>query len=175
MCGQSFWVAVRARVVRGDPGLQRVGAGLCTEPLGARERCEASTDEEGIPGRAVLIEEQHRLPVGSRARGEARGLGLHQGDQAVHLRQMAWIARCVSDVVTTMDHHGGRDAQPRFHHAFAPSFPASALASADSSGETCVKSDISNTWRTSTISSSEAGIRRAHSRASSRDFTWMIQ
>src|SRR6185437_5940081 len=46
-----------------------------------------------------------------------------------------------------------------------------AAASRTSSG----KSDISCTWRISMISLAEAGQRDAHSIASSRDFTWIIQ
>ena len=51
----------RAGVAGGDRGLERVGAGRAAELLGARERGEAATDQELVPARAVLVEEQDRL------------------------------------------------------------------------------------------------------------------
>ena len=50
------------------------------------ERREATTDEELIPVRTVLIEEQDRLSRRARARPGTRCLNFHERDQAVNLR-----------------------------------------------------------------------------------------
>src|SRR4029453_15216580 len=47
----------RSRVTGGDRRLERVRAERAAEPLGTLERRETTTDEEGIPAGAVLIEE----------------------------------------------------------------------------------------------------------------------
>ena len=75
----------RSRVAGGDRGLQRVRAERAAELLGALERGETATDEELIPARAVLIEEQDRLSRRADARPRARRLDLHQRDEAVDL------------------------------------------------------------------------------------------
>ncbi len=54
--------------------------------LGAREGGEAAADQELVPARAVLIEQQDGLARGAGPRLEARGLDLHQRDEAVDLR-----------------------------------------------------------------------------------------
>ena len=51
----------RARVAGGDRRLQRVRAQRAAQSLGALERREAAPDEQLIPARAVLIEQQDRL------------------------------------------------------------------------------------------------------------------
>ena len=75
----------RAGVAGGDRGLQRVGAAGAAERLGALERGEAAADEQLIPARAVLIEQQDRLARRADARAEPRRLDLHQRDEAVDL------------------------------------------------------------------------------------------
>ena len=47
---------------------------------------EAAGDEEVVPARAVLVEEEDRLAVGPDAGVDARALQLEQRDEAVHLR-----------------------------------------------------------------------------------------
>ena len=79
----------RPRVAGGDRGLQRVRPERAAELLGARERGEAAADEQLVPARAVLVEQQDRLARRPDARAEARRLDLHQRDQAVHLRLLA--------------------------------------------------------------------------------------
>ncbi len=53
--------------------------------LGALELGQAAPDEQAVPARAVLVEQQHRLARGTDAGGRPRGLDLHEGHQAVHL------------------------------------------------------------------------------------------
>ena len=62
----------RARVARGDRGLQRVRAARAAERLGALERREPAPDQQLVPARAVLIEQQDRLAVAADARARAR-------------------------------------------------------------------------------------------------------
>ena len=69
----------------GDPGLQRVRAEGAAELLGALELGQAAADEQAVPARTVLVEQQHGLARGTDAGGRARGLDLHEGHQAVHL------------------------------------------------------------------------------------------
>ena len=53
----------------GDRGLKCVWPLTPTEPLGTLERSEPATDQQLIPSRAVLIEQQYRLALGpTRAR-----------------------------------------------------------------------------------------------------------
>ena len=51
----------RARVARGDRGLQRVRAARAAQRLGALERGQAAADQQLVPARAILIEQQDRL------------------------------------------------------------------------------------------------------------------
>ena len=69
----------------GNRGLERVRASRPAERFGTLERRETTTDEELIPERAVLVEEQDRLSRRADARPRARRLDLHQRDQAVDL------------------------------------------------------------------------------------------
>ena len=46
---------------RNEARLQRVAATGAAEPLGARQRREAAANQQAIPQRAILIEEQDRL------------------------------------------------------------------------------------------------------------------
>ncbi len=79
----------RARMTGGDGGLQRIGAepvaGLLGLRLGLSERSKAAADQQLVPARAVLVEQQDRLSRGTGPRLQARGLDLHQGDEAMHL------------------------------------------------------------------------------------------
>ena len=61
--------------------------GPCAPPscVGPIECRKPTADQQLIPQRAVLIEEQDRLPRRAHARPRARRLNLHQRDQAVHL------------------------------------------------------------------------------------------
>src|SRR5439155_512472 len=79
----------RSRVAGGDRGLQRVRAERAAELLGPLECGETTMDEDVIPARAVLIEEQDGLSRRADARARARGLDLHQRDEAVRLRREA--------------------------------------------------------------------------------------
>lgn len=56
-----FCRSARASVTRGDGGLERIRAEGTPEFFGALQRRETATDEDVIPARAVLIEEQDRL------------------------------------------------------------------------------------------------------------------
>ena len=69
---------------RRDLRLQCVGAGR-TRRRGALQGLEAAADENVVPAPAILVEQQHRLAARADARSQARGLDLHQRDQAVHL------------------------------------------------------------------------------------------
>ena len=69
-----------------DGGLERVRATRAAELFGPLERRETTTDEELIPQRAVLIEQQDGLSRWAHSRAGARRLDLHQRDEAVDLR-----------------------------------------------------------------------------------------
>jgi hypothetical protein len=70
----------------GDRGLQHVRPRRLPDRLGARQRRQAAADEQPVPARAVLVEQQHRLSGRADARLEARGPDLHHRNEAVHLR-----------------------------------------------------------------------------------------
>ncbi len=70
----------------GDRGLQRVRPERAAELLGPPQPGETALHEQVIPARSVLIGEQYRLAVRPDPRPQPRGLELHQGQQAVHLR-----------------------------------------------------------------------------------------
>src|SRR5262249_56371853 len=76
----------RPRVAGGNRGLQAVRAERAAELLGSRQRGEAAADEELVPAGPVLIQEEDRLARRTDAGAQARGLDLHQGNQAVDLR-----------------------------------------------------------------------------------------
>ena len=59
-----------AGVAGGDRGLERVRPGRAAEPLGARERGEAASDEQPVPARPVLVDQRDRRAVGPGARAE---------------------------------------------------------------------------------------------------------
>ena len=46
--------------------------------------CRATTDEQLIPARAILVEQQHRCASSIDTGGGTRGLNFHQGDEPVH-------------------------------------------------------------------------------------------
>ena len=79
-----------ASVAGGDGGLQRVRAGTAVhigaELLGAIECSETAVDEQLVPTSAILVEEQDGLAGGTETRGVARGLYLHERDEAVDFR-----------------------------------------------------------------------------------------
>ena len=50
------------------------------------ERGEPAADQEVVPAGPVLLQQQHRLAVGSSPRGETRGLDLHERHEAMHFR-----------------------------------------------------------------------------------------
>jgi hypothetical protein len=54
--------------------------------LRAIERGEAAADEQPVPARPVLVEQQYRFSGGADSRARARCVQLHQGNEAVHLR-----------------------------------------------------------------------------------------
>ena len=69
-----------------DCSLERVGSGAGGEFCGTVESGQAATNEELIPTRAVLIEEQDGFPGRADAGGGAGGLDLHEGDETVDFR-----------------------------------------------------------------------------------------
>ena len=85
MRSQSVSRRQRAGMAGGDGGLQRVRAVRAAERLGAVERGQAAADEQLVPARAVLVEQQHRLARPGAGREPGR-LDLHQRRQPVHLR-----------------------------------------------------------------------------------------
>src|SRR4051794_10633959 len=70
----------------GDGGLQRVRASGASERLGPLKRLEASTDEEVVPSRAVLVEQEDGLSRRAGPGPRARGLDLHEREEPVDLR-----------------------------------------------------------------------------------------
>src|SRR5213080_3318803 len=81
-----FSSTMGAGVAGRDGRLERVRAQGAGELLGPFERREAATDEEPVPARAILIEQQDRLPRRTDPRLEARCLDLHQRHEAVDIR-----------------------------------------------------------------------------------------
>ena len=69
----------------GDRGLQRVRAVLAAELFRARQRGQAPADQQLVPPRAVLIQQQHRLAGRPGTGRDPGGLDFHQGHQPVHL------------------------------------------------------------------------------------------
>ncbi len=67
----------------GDFGLQGVGTHGGPETFGPVKRRQAATDEELIPTRAILIEQQNGFPARADARVQPRRLDFHEGDQTV--------------------------------------------------------------------------------------------
>jgi hypothetical protein len=65
---------------------ERVVARLAPELFSARERGESAADEQLIPPRAVLVEQQDRLARRADTRAQTRRLNLHQGHESVNLR-----------------------------------------------------------------------------------------
>src|SRR5438874_1979344 len=76
----------RSRVTSGDRGLERVPAPRAAELLGALERGQATTDEQPIPQRTVLVIKQDRFSRRTYASHRARCLNLHERHQPVDLR-----------------------------------------------------------------------------------------
>ena len=84
--GQSVSLAVRARAWQAAiAACRRVRPAGAAERLRPRERGEPAPDQQLVPARAVLIEQQDRLARGSDPGGRARCLDLHQRHEAVHL------------------------------------------------------------------------------------------
>ena len=77
--------AERPRVARRDRRLQRVRPAAPAELLGPVQRGQAAVDQQPVPPGPVLVEQQHRLPVGTSPGRQPRRLQLDQGRQAVHL------------------------------------------------------------------------------------------
>ena len=75
-----------AGVAGGDGGLQRVRAVRAAELLRAGQGGQAAADEQPVPPRPVLVEQQHRLAGWPGAGPEPGRLDFHQRDQPVHLR-----------------------------------------------------------------------------------------
>jgi uncharacterized protein (DUF2384 family) len=77
-------------VAGGNRGLERVGPQLLSLVLGTRlgtlQRRKAAADEQLVPARSVLVEQQDRLARGAGPRVEARSLDLHQCNEAMDLR-----------------------------------------------------------------------------------------
>jgi hypothetical protein len=73
-------------VAGGDGRLERVRPKGAAGALRAIERGKAAPDQQPVPARPVLVEQQHRFPGGADPRAGARCVQLHQGDEAVDLR-----------------------------------------------------------------------------------------
>ena len=73
-------------MTRGNGCLDHIRAAGAAQRRGAVERGQAAANQELIPQRAVLVEQQNRFACGPDARARTRGLDLHQGDEAVHFR-----------------------------------------------------------------------------------------
>src|SRR2546421_8801893 len=86
MRAQSVSSGAGSDVTGGDRGLQGVRPEHAAESLGPLKRGQTAADEDLIPARAILIQQQDGLARGPGPRARARGLDLHQSDQAVDLR-----------------------------------------------------------------------------------------
>ena len=83
----------RPRMAGGDRRLQRVGPERAAELLGALERRQPAADQQAIPARAVLIQQQHRLAVGADARARRARPGSPSAPPGRALRARAARAR----------------------------------------------------------------------------------
>ena len=72
-------------MARGDRGLERVRTEWAAQSLRAIERIEAATDEQVVPARTILIEQEHGLTGRSDPGVRTRGLNLEERDEAVDL------------------------------------------------------------------------------------------
>src|SRR5262249_1476879 len=81
-----FGGGTRASVTRGNGGLEGIRTEGASQLFRALEGGETAADEEVIPTRTILIEEQDRLAGRTDARTSARRLDLHEGNQTVDLR-----------------------------------------------------------------------------------------
>src|SRR5206468_555518 len=85
-----FCRRTRASVTCGDRRLKRIGAERTTESmaefLGTLERGQTATDEDMVPARAILIENQDRLSCGTDSSTGSRSLNLHERDEAMNFR-----------------------------------------------------------------------------------------
>src|ERR1700736_4160002 len=72
-------------MTRGNGGLQRVRTACAAEFLRTLQRSEAAGDQQLIPSRTVLIEQQNRLSCEAHAGGGAGSLNLHERDEPVNL------------------------------------------------------------------------------------------
>ena len=94
MRAQSVSSAVRARAWQAAiAACSAYGPSAPPSCLGALERRQAAADQQLVPARAVLVEQQDRLARRADARARARRLDLHQRDQAVDLGLLAAPAR----------------------------------------------------------------------------------
>jgi hypothetical protein len=75
----------RSRMTSRNRSLNRIGPVRSAEPFGPLECGQATPDQQSIPARTILIEQQDGLAGRIHARFGARCLNLHQRDQAVHL------------------------------------------------------------------------------------------
>src|SRR5262249_57340463 len=76
----------RGGVPRCNGALQHVRTRHAAQRLRALERLEAAADQELVPARAILIKQEHRLARWSGPRAQARGLQLHESNQAMNFR-----------------------------------------------------------------------------------------
>ena len=87
MRSQSVSAATRARAWQAAiAACSAYGPSAPGAALGALERREPAAHEHPVPARAVLVEQQDGLAGRADAGAQARGLQLHQRDEAVHLR-----------------------------------------------------------------------------------------
>jgi hypothetical protein len=61
--------------------------------FGTLERGEAATDQDVVPTRAILIEQQDRLSRGTDSSASSRSLNLHERDEAMNFRLVRHKAR----------------------------------------------------------------------------------
>ena len=86
MRSQSVSSAVAARAWQAAMAAwSQYGPSGRAERLAPLERGQAAPDQEVVPARAVLVEQQDRLAAGSEPRPQPRRLDLHERHQPVHL------------------------------------------------------------------------------------------
>src|SRR5438876_144094 len=79
----------RPSVAGGDRRLQGIRTQGAPEPLSALERLQAPADEQAIPARSILIEQQDGLAGRPNSSHKPRGLDLHERDNTMDFR-LGW-------------------------------------------------------------------------------------
>ena len=105
--------AAPARGRRRSPPAGRRGRAARGSASARSSAAPAADDQQRVPARAVLVEQQHRLAVGPEPGAAARGLDLEQRDQPVRLRLARAPARRGSGPAAALPRRARAGSSPR--------------------------------------------------------------